>query len=190
MAGSPASLPSSYTGASASDCLQCATLRNLLSQCGTCGSTSAGGGGAQQSCPPGYSFSGGVCAPNPLPTGAQQDGCPAGFNLQNGVCAPNPPPGAPASTSIAGCPAGDVASSNGSCPLGYAPDTMHPGCCSPSVPAASGQQGAQQTQAVEACFICPGGLSELTSALSGQPNGCYLSSQMFFAPGAALPPPT
>lgn len=70
------------------------------------------------------------------------------------------------------CPAGDTPAP---CGTGYAADPQFPNCCKP--------------EAVEACFICPGGLPDLANALQGMPNTCYLASQMFLPPGGALPAP-
>lgn len=54
------------------------------------------------------------------------------------------------------------------CGAGYQPDPQS-GCCAP--------------MAVEACFVCPGGLPELAAALAGQPNNCYLTAENFLPSG-------
>jgi hypothetical protein len=63
---------------------------------------------------------------------------------------------------------------NGACPTGYQADPSSPNCC--------------KAMAVEAVFVCPGGLGELTAALNGQANQCYLAQQTFL-PGPVLPAP-
>ncbi len=68
------------------------------------------------------------------------------------------------------CPAGETAPP---CTTGFTLDPQT-GCCAP--------------EAVEACFVCPGGLPDLAAALQGLPNTCYLASQMFL-PAGMLPPP-
>ncbi len=67
------------------------------------------------------------------------------------------------------------------CPTGETPQPCQDG------QAIDPQTGCCKNLAVEACFLCPGGLPELASALSGGPNSCYLVSQTFMPPGAALP---
>jgi hypothetical protein len=108
-------------------------------------------------------------------------GCPSGDTpAVNGICPPNYSPdpthagccqpGQPTPQPLPVCTSPDVASVSGACPQGTSPDPQNPGCCAP--------------QAVEACFVCPKGLPELTAALQGQANTCYLASQMFLPPGS------
>ena len=177
-------LPGTSTG-TGTDCLPCASVRNILSQCGSCGQV-----GNQCSCQsPEY--------PAPCRPGDTLDPqCP-------NCCVPAgtvPSGGQPGGSAL--CPGGDVgAAVGGACPTGYMPDPAAVGCCKPQAcapgehqqPCSTGEQvdaqtGCCQPMAVEACFVCPHGLPELASALQGQPNSCYLAGQFFLQPGA-LPPP-
>jgi hypothetical protein len=175
-----------YSGAGSlttGDCLQCNALRSLLTQCGSCGGTQPAPQPSPSPLPtptpapsPAPGSGGTQPAPQPSPSPTPATGaCPAGYTAINGTCEPNP---LPIGANQDGCPQG-YNLVNGACEPNPAPGT------SPST------QPAPQTapQAVEACFVCPGGLTELSAALAGQPNGCYLASQMFFPAGAQLPAP-
>lgn len=103
-AGVTATVPSGgvsvVTAPQAQDCLSCAPLRSLLTQCGTCGGTTT-----TASCGPGET---------PPPCTATQVVDP-----QTGCCISTVP-------TPAFCPAGDVPAP---CPSGYSIDPAHPGCC-------------------------------------------------------------
>ncbi len=171
--------------ASGSDCVSCGAIRQVLTQCGSCGqqpNTCAPGehplpclrgetidpntgccmpsGGPQPyNCPPGdIKIINGQCPPNYHPDPNSQGCCAPGANP------PLLPPPQPA------CPQGDTPLP---CGEGYEPDPNSPSCCKP--------------MEVQACFVCPGGLPELALALQGQPNDCYLQSQTFL-PGPAFIP--
>ena len=154
----------------------------ILNQCGCCAP------GPSTSCPPGdVAATQGICPPNYTPDPAAPGCCQPGQGI---ITRPGQ------------CPAGDTPAVNGVCPTGTVGDPAQPGCCKPQVCAAgetptvngacpAGTQLDPQTgccapQAVEACFVCPGGLPELTAALQGQANNCYLASQMFI-PAGSLP---
>lgn len=167
------------------------------------GDVASSGGG----CPQGYVFdpsSPGCCTPSmrpgqcpsnehPQPCGTDEVLDPQTGCCQSSICpcGGTPPSGTypnltcPAGTTRnacnccspgqlpAPCAAPNAAPTNGACPVGYQLDPQS-GCCKP--------------MAVEATFVCPSGLAELTAALNGQPNQCYLAQQSFL-PGPVLPAP-
>jgi len=164
----------------------------ILNQCGCCAP------GPSTSCPPGdVAATQGICPPNYTPDPTAPGCCQPGQGIitrpgqcpsqdvpgTNGICPPNYSldPAAPSGLTCCSpgqgiitrptpCPPSDTAAINGTCPQGTYPDSANPGCCAP--------------EAVEACFVCPKGLPELTAALQGQANTCYLASQMFLPPGS------
>ena len=191
-----------------SDCLPCATLRQALTQCGTCGGQHQPGvcpaGETPQPCAAGFCVdpASGCCEScsqlTSCPCGGHSQPCAAGETINScGCCTPG--------SQQCACPAGDQNLPIGTpCPAGFSEDPLSPAncnCCKPAptcpigeTPAPCGagyqidpQSGCCAPMPVEACFVCPKGLPELAAALAGQPNTCYLTAENFLPGGAALP---
>ncbi len=180
-----------------------------LNSCGCCApSGTPCPPGTQPPCPAGYVVNPqtGCCVPGTCACGGHPQPCASNESVNScGCCVPVLIP----IPTQGGCPSGDVQVGLGQpCPQGYINDPLATPpagfiCCMPSSrvpacppgtapPCATGyalnpQTGCCAPEAVEACFVCPGGLPELASALQGAPNSCYLASQMFYPPGGALP---
>jgi hypothetical protein len=150
MAGMLTAIPGS---AASNDCLPCQNLRQLLTQCGTCGSQ-------LPTVPPSASSPNAPSTGLPGTVNPYQPGCPPGTVGSQAGCI-NPATGqiTPQQGAPPPCPAGTAPP----CQPGY--ETNSSGCCVP-IP-------------VEVCFTCPGGDPELQAALQGQPNSCSMISHAY-----------